>query len=335
VVGFVLAATCSAGALLGLSDVPERGWSHPVVATELILAVVALPAFVWWQLRARHPLLNLRLFAIPAFSVGAVVNFVTAASLFGGIFLLPLFLQNVRGMGAMETGMLMFPQAFASFLSIQLSGRLYDRIGPRPLVLSGLVGMAVATWLLSRLDVMTSDTEIRLVLMLRGFSMGMTMMPSMTSWLAAAPVAQAPAATALNNVLRQLFGAFGTAMYATVLQNRTAFHYATLAMFVQPDAPAIVKLLAEGQQFALAHGLSQAQAKAMAMGQLAGQVRLAAAVRGFDDCFLIGAVACIVGLVPAYFLRKGAARRHGPAPAATPVTPAPGGPRPARAAAGD
>jgi EmrB/QacA subfamily drug resistance transporter len=324
--GFVLAACCSAGALLGLSDVPDKGWGDPLVIGELVLAAVTLPVFVWWQLRNPQPLLNLRLFAIPAFSVGAAVNFVTAAALFGGIFLLPLFLQNVRGLGAMETGLLLFPQSLASFVSIQMSGRLYDRIGPRPLVLSGLCLLALATWLLSRLDVETPDTYIRLVLVLRGVAMGLTMMPSMTAWLAAAPVQQAPAATALNNVLRQLFGAFGTAMYATLLQQRINFHYATLAMFVTPDAPAVAALLAEAQRLALAQGLSLAQAKAMMLAQLAGQVRRAAAVQGFDDAFLIGAVACIIGLLPAVFMRKGAARRPGRSA---------GGAQPARAAAAD
>ncbi|MCC6626106.1 MAG: DHA2 family efflux MFS transporter permease subunit, partial [Chloroflexi bacterium] len=219
-IGFVLAACCSAGALLGLSDVPERGWTDPLVVGQLLLAAVTLPIFVWWQLRTPHPLLNLRLFAIPAFTVGAAVNFVTAAAMFGGVFLLPLFLQNVRGLGAMETGLLLFPQSLASFVSIQISGRLYDRIGARPLVLTGLSLLALATVLLSRLDVETPNIAIQGVLVLRGVAMGLTMMPSMTAWLAAAPLNQTPAATALNNVLRQLFAAFGTAMYATILQQR-------------------------------------------------------------------------------------------------------------------
>jgi DHA2 family multidrug resistance protein len=329
-IGFVLAACCSAGALLGLSDVPEKGWTDPVVMGLLLLAAVTLPIFVWWQLRIPHPLLNLRLFAIPAFSVGAAVNFVTAAAMFGGIFLLPLFLQNVRGLGAMETGLLLFPQSVASFVSIQISGRLYDRIGARPLVLTGLALLAVATGLLSRLDVETPNSFIQAVLMLRGIAMGLTMMPSMTAWLAAAPLNQAPAATALNNVLRQLFAAFGTAMYATILQQRIAFHYETIGMAMTPDAPAVLALLAEVQRVAVQYGLSLAQAKIIVVAQIAAQVRRAATVQGFDDAFLIGAIACLVGLVPAFFLQKTA--RRGPAAGASPA-PAPPAAQPARGAA--
>jgi EmrB/QacA subfamily drug resistance transporter len=317
--GFVLAASCSAGALLGLSDVPEKGWDDPTVVALLTLAAVTLPIFVWWQLTTKHPLLNLRLFAIPAFSVGAVVNFVTAAALFGGIFLLPLFLQNVRGLGAMETGMLLLPQSIASFIAIQASGRLYDRVGPRPLVLLGLVLLAIATGLFSKLDVDTPNVIIQSVLVVRGVAMGLTMMPSMTAWLAAAPVSQAPSATALNNVLRQLFAAFGTAMYATLLQQRIGFHYETMAMALLPDAPAVMALLAQLQHYALSHGLSLAQAKALMIGQLVAQVRRAAAVQGFNDAFLLGSIACVVGLIPAFFLKKGPARQT-TVPAPTPTT---------------
>jgi hypothetical protein len=222
------------------------------------------------------------------------------------------------------------------FVSLQISGRLYDRVGPRPPVMIGLCGLAAATWMLSRLDVNTPNVYIQAALMLRGLSMGLTMMPSMTAWLAAAPVNQTASATALNNVLRQLFGAFGTAMYATILQQRIGFHYSTLSMFVTPDSPAVARLLAEAQQFALTHGLSYAQAKAMSIAQLAGQVRMAAQIQGFDDAFLLGSLACIIGLLPAYFLRKGPARPAGPAPAGpTPAAPAPAGAQPARAAVGD
>ena len=97
---------------------PERsagkGLGRPGVVGLLRWPSLRLPIFIWWELRQEHPLLNLRLFAIPAFSIGAVVNFVAPPSLFGAIFLLPVFLQNLRGMGAMETGLLLFPQALAS-----------------------------------------------------------------------------------------------------------------------------------------------------------------------------------------------------------------------------
>jgi EmrB/QacA subfamily drug resistance transporter len=315
-VGFVLAALSTAPVLLAFENAPRLGFGHPEVLVRLAVAVVALPLFVWWELRTPQPLLNLRLFAIPAFSMGAFVNFVASSALFGAIFLLPVFLQNLRGLGAMETGMLLFPQAIASAFSVILGGRLYDKVGPRPLVIGGFAVLAFSTWLLANLDLTTPDSTIRWILLLRGGSMGFAMMPAMTAWMAAAPQAQMQAASALQNVLRQIYGAFGTAIFATILQSRIKFHSQTLSMFVTPDMPAVANLLGQAQQHALAHGIPLAQAKGLAVARLMGQVQQAAAVRGFDDCFLLAAVACVVGIGPAMFLKG--------APRAAVATPAPG-----------
>lgn len=315
--GFVLAATFSCGALLAMNDAPDAGWSDIGVVVKLWIAAAALVAFIWWELRTPQPLLNLRLFAIPMFSIAALVNFVTTVGLFGAIFLLPLFLQNLRGLGAMETGLLLFPQALASGVSVVLGGRLYDRFGARPLILIGLSILAGSTWALAKIDVTTPDATIRWILIARGLSMGLCMMPANTVWLAVAPPSQTQAASALSNVLRQIFGAAGTAVLASILQERIAYHYAGMASAITPEMPAVARALQLGQQFALAQGTALEQARAMVVGQLAGQVRLAAAVRGFDDAFLIAAVVAVLGLLPALLLRRQpAVGRTAAAPAA-------------------
>ena len=312
-VGFLLAAVCSSAALLAATDAPDKGWSDNSVVLKLIVAGLTAPIFVWWELRARQPLLNLRLFAIPAFALAGLVNFITSSALFGALFLLPVFLQNLRGLGAMETGLLLMPQALAMVPAVTLGGRISDRVGPRPLIVSGLIILALSTWLLARIDISTPDSTIRVVLVLRGISIGLAMMPAITAWLAAAPPSQTQAASALNNVLRQLYGAFATAAFASILQSRITFHQAMLSMAVSPDSPAVTKIVAQAQQAALARGADLAQAKTQLIAQLAGQVRMAAAVRSFDDCFLVAAVVCLLGLLPALFMRKPAAQAaHGP-----------------------
>jgi EmrB/QacA subfamily drug resistance transporter len=317
--GFVLATLATAPALLAFEKAPSAGFGDADVRLRLGISLVALPLFIWWQLRAPQPLLNLRLFKIPAFSMGAFVNFVTATALFGAIFLLPLFMQNLRGLGAMETGLLLFPQAIASAFSVILGGRLYDKVGARPLVIFGFALLAFATWLLAGLDVTTPDSTVRWILILRGLSMGFAMMPAMTAWMSAAPPQHMQSASAIQNVMRQIYGAFGTAMFATFLQSRVKFHAATMSMLVTPDQPAVAKLLGSAQQFALTHGLTEAQGRMLAVGQIYGQVQLSSAVRAFDDCFLVAAAACVIGIIPAMFLRGAARPRPGAAPAGRPA----------------
>jgi EmrB/QacA subfamily drug resistance transporter len=302
--GFVLAATCTGSALLGATEATELGWSDAGVVAKLAISAVTLPLFIWWELRVREPLMNLRLFAIPAFSLGALVNFVATAAMFGALFLLPVFLQDVRGLGALESGLLLLPQALAMAVTLVLGGRLYDLLGPRPLVVPGLLLLGLATWMLSGLDVNTSDDEIRAILFLRGAAIGMTMMPAITAWLASVPARETQAASALNNVLRQVFGAFSTAIFATILDDRITFHYASLATFVTPSSPGVIGVLARAPQLALEHGLSLAQAKALLIGRIAAEVDLAASVRAFDDCFLIAAITCVLGAIPSWFIRR-------------------------------
>jgi len=312
--GFLLAATCFSAALLGATDAPDYGWGDVRVVWKLALSALALPLFIVWELRTRHPLLNLRLFRIPAFSICAVVNAVTMTALYGALFLLPLFLQNLRGLGAMETGLLLFPQAVASAVSVSLGGRLYDSVGPRPLVIGGLLVLGFSTWLLAGLDLSTPDSSVRLVLILRGASMGFALMPAMTAWLAAAPMVEMQAASALNNVMRQLYSAFATAAFATVLKSRATFHYVSLSSFMTPDSPAVARILGQAQHFATVQGISLEQARTVILAGLAQRVQMAATVRAFDDCFLLAAAACVLGVLPAILLRRQVSARggHGP-----------------------
>jgi EmrB/QacA subfamily drug resistance transporter len=309
--GFVLAALCTSAALLAATDAPDKGWGDSSVVLKLVVSAVALPIFIWWELRVAEPLVNLRLFAIPGFTLAALVNLVTMVALFGALFLLPVFLQNLRGLGAMETGLLLLPQAVASAAALVIGGRLYDRFGPRLPVLTGLAGLAVATWLLAKLDLNTPDSSIRLILILRGAAIGTAMMPAITAWMASAPPSQTQAASALNNVLRQLYGAFGTAAFSTILNDRITFHFTSLAMFMSPDRPAVARALAEASAFALSRNIDLAQAKALVVARLAGQARMAAAVRGFDDVFLLAAAVCVLGILPALFLRRSAIKAPG------------------------
>ena len=230
------------------------------------------------------------------------------------MLLLPIFLQNYRGLGAMETGVLLFPQALASGLMMPISGRLLDKLGPRPLIVTGLIGLACGSWLLGGVDVTTPDSTLRGILIFRGVAMGLVMMPAMTVAMSALPPHLIARGSSLTNVLRQLFGAFGTAVFVTLLQTRITYHTAMLSQTVTPDLPGVRVTLAGVQQYVLATGGTLTQARLSGLMALYKQLMLRAAVMSFDDCFIVGAVVCLFGIVPALFLvaPAGRARRVGP-----------------------
>jgi hypothetical protein len=174
--------------------------------------------------------------------------------------------------------------------------------------------MAISTYQLGSLTPETGSTTVLLILIARGASMGLAMMPVMTVALNAYPTHLAAEGSSLTNVLRQLFGSFGTALFATLLSTRQSFHQAMYSQVVTPDLFAVKTLTAGVQQYAMAHGLSIVQAKALASSLLVREVMTKAGVRAFDDCFLVAAAVCLVGILPVlFFKRVSVASRGGPA----------------------
>jgi EmrB/QacA subfamily drug resistance transporter len=313
--GFILSGLGFASVFYGLDRGPDYGWGDLRVIALVGGGTAVLFLWILVELNQPQPLLNLRVLRNGVFALATGVNFVVTVAMYGSLLLLPLFLQNYRGLGALESGLLLFPQALAAGLMMPISGRLFDRVGPRPLIVPGLVLLAYATWQLSFLNLSTSDATLRWILVLRGLAMGLVFMPAMTTAMNTLSGPEIAGGSSLTNVLRQLFGAVGTALFVTVLQTRGTYHQAMLSQTITPDLPAVRLALGEASQILLHHGATLAQAKAAAIMAFYQGVATAAAVRAFQDCFYIAAAVCVLGVVPALFLRSsGLARRGGPAP---------------------
>jgi MFS family permease len=248
-------------------------------------------------------LLDLRLFRIPIFALSSVVSFVVTVGMFGGMLVLPIFLQNIRGLGAAESGFILISQVLPMTVAMPLVGRLVDRVGVRVMLVVGLPLVALTTWQFGALDMSTSDTTIKLWLAARGCAMGMVMMPAMTAGLNAVPLQQMSRASSMSNVMRQVFGAFGTAIVVTVLQLRQTYHTAIISQTVTPENIPLQQLMASAQQWAVAQGLNAVQAQAMGVMLTAKQVALSAAVMGFDDVFRVTAVITLLAIPPALFMK--------------------------------
>jgi EmrB/QacA subfamily drug resistance transporter len=308
--GFVLSAVAFSALLLGFSDAATDGWTSPGIIARFAIGLSALTAWVWVELTDDHPLLELRLFKIPIFTMSALVSFVLTVGMFGGMLVLPLFLQNLRGLGAAESGLILMTQVLPMTVAMPLVGRLVDRFGARPIILTGLPLLAITTWQMGALDLTTSDNTIRLWLAGRGCAMGLVMMPSMTAGLNAVPLPQMSRASSMSNVMRQVFGAFGTAIIVTVLQTRQTFHTAMLAQTVTPENLPLQQLMNSTQQWAATQGMSAVQAQAMGVMIAAKQVAVSAAVMGFDDVFRVTAAITLIAVLPALFMKT--SRHSGP-----------------------
>jgi EmrB/QacA subfamily drug resistance transporter len=227
--GALLAPFGFAAVSYGISESTTAGWTGTPTLLSLAVGAVALIAFAVRELTTAAPLLELRVFRSRDFSLAIVTQWVGQAALFGALFLVPLFLQQVRGYGAFDTGLFTLPQALAAAVVMPIGGRLFDRIGARVPVILGLVLVTISTWFLAQITATTTGEDLRWVLAMRGAGMGLMMMPLNTHVLNSAPRNLVSRVTSLTSALQNVVGSLAIAGLATILQNQVAHNAAATA----------------------------------------------------------------------------------------------------------
>jgi MFS family permease len=203
----------------GLAEVGETGgFTSFKVIGPIVAGVTLVALFVFHALRSRRPLLNVRLYRKPTFWTASIAMFCVAAALFGGMILLPLYWQSVRGESVIVTGLLTAPQGLGAALMMPLAGRLTDRIGGGPLTLFGVLLTAVATIPLALVGPHTSIAYLCGVMVVRGCGIGFAFMPAMSAAFASLSRDQLSDATPQLNVLQRVGGSIGIAVLTVVLE---------------------------------------------------------------------------------------------------------------------
>ncbi len=204
--------------LYAASVAANFGWSAPGVTTWFVIGALGLTAFGFIELFvAKDPLLDLRLFRKPTFLSASLLGYVSVIALFGAEFLLPIYLQFLRGKTAFETGLILLPMAVTGGVATILAGRVYDRIGPRPLVAIGFSLLILNTWQLSRIQANTPISWILFLLALRGLAFGATIQTTFVTALSVVPLPEIANGSSLTQATRQVVQAVGVAILATVL----------------------------------------------------------------------------------------------------------------------
>ncbi|MFC0230464.1 DHA2 family efflux MFS transporter permease subunit [Bhargavaea ullalensis] len=258
----VLSSIGFGGLLYGFSMAGDKGWGSPHVYITILVGGLALAAFIFRQLSMQAPLLNFRIYKYPMFALSSAIMVVVSISMFSGMLLTPLYVQNVRGISPFHSGLLMLPGAIVMGIMSPVTGKLFDKYGPRVLAISGLFITTVTTFLLSRLEIDSTYSYIMAVYTVRMLGMSMVNMPIMTNGLNQLPQLQNPHGTAMNNTLQQVSGAIGSAFLITIMNKRTESEAASLAgdamKNASPDmSPAdIAAMKADIGQHALLHGIN-------------------------------------------------------------------------------
>ncbi len=278
--------------LYGLSRVDHDGWGSVAVLGFLGFGLLNLLAFFIYEAGHEKPLLEVRLFLIPRFFFANLVGWVSTVALFGAEFMLPLYLQQVRGLSAFDTGLLLLPQGLSVAVAGPIAGRLVDRIGARLVVMAGFLLLAFNTWEMSHITLNTTYDTLRELVAVRGLALGAALQPTQLVALGVVPEELRTAASSLNNAMRSIFQSFGIGMLSTVVQTQTQVHSALLSWQV---GPAAVARVATDLQ---AHGL----APALAPGEILASLLKQAAVLAFGDAYRITFFASLAAIAVATLL---------------------------------
>ena len=234
--GFVLSGSGLALALYALSSGPEDGWGSASVLGTGIAGLLCFVALVIVELRAAQPMLDLRLFRDRMFRATNIVFFTAGMSLLGVFFLLTLFMQGLQGYSAIETGLILLPGAITVTVFAPIVGKLYPIVGPRRLLALALALFAASSAAMLLIDIETSVWWLLGTIVLRGVAMAFTFIPLQAATFATISSADTGRASSLFNTNRQVSGAVGVALFATVLIQRTTAHIGDVTQGVAPAA---------------------------------------------------------------------------------------------------
>jgi EmrB/QacA subfamily drug resistance transporter len=252
--GFLLAGIGLALAMYALSEGPSYGWTSAIILSTLIVGLVCLTIFVFVELRSTHPILDLRLFSNRSFRTGNLITLFSTAGFLGLLYAVPLFLQEARGASALVSGLTTFPEAVGVLVATQIATRLYPNVGPRRLIVGGLIGVSIVMSLMILTGQDTTLWLIRSLIFLTGAGMAFSFTSVQAASFATISSAQTGQASALFNAQRQIGAALGVALLSSVISavgttqlsasgavvpNFTAYHAAFITA-------AIVALIAAG-----------------------------------------------------------------------------------------
>jgi EmrB/QacA subfamily drug resistance transporter len=313
-----------AAALFALVDAiieaPDRGWTAGMTLAETTAGLAALGVFAWWSLHNRNPLIDLRVFAVRAFSAAAASVTVVFFALFGSLFVLTQYLQLVHGYSPLAAGIRALPFALAMAAASPVSPLLARKLGIRVIIPAGMSLMGLGLLDLSTAGVHTPYPPVAIAVAIMGTGMGLVMAPASTTIMTTVPAHQAGAGSAVNDTIREVGGALGVAIVGSL----TAALYRSRLTGTLTAAHAPGGVVHQAASSVAAADTIGAQA-----GGEAGFQLVSAAHSAFVSAMALGvrlaAVVALAAAVAAIFALPGRPR-PGPVPAAP-------APRPDRQAA--
>ncbi|PCF85890.1 MDR family MFS transporter [Staphylococcus intermedius] len=224
ILSVILSTLGFGGLLFGFSLAGQYGWGNPLSYVTIIVALIILTLFVFRQLRLESPMLEMRVFLHRSFTVPIALVVLMFLIFIGTMTMLPIYMQSMRGMSPLQSGLVLLPGGLVMGLLAPMNGRLYDNIGGRILAVTGMSFIFIGTVMISFLNETSPVWYIILSFVILTFGNSGIMVPMTTEAMNALPKSLIPHGTAMNNTLRQISAAIGTGLLVTVMSQIAMAH---------------------------------------------------------------------------------------------------------------
>jgi DHA2 family multidrug resistance protein len=293
-----------------LQTVLEEGQSEDwfdsrFITVFFVLAVVGLVCFVWRELTAAHPIVDLRVLRHRSLWAGSILSIIVGMALYGTLFSVPIFAQSMLHYTSQQTGMLLLPSAIATAFMMPIAAKLLGIFDPRKLLVVGACILLMALRWLTKLSPLTGEADLATPLIIRSFGTVLMFLPLNMATLSPIPKKEISLASGFFSLTRQLGGSIGVALLATLLSDRMAFHRAVLVEKLPAAAPQTIERLRMLTAAMVAKGFDLHAAHDKALALLDGSVSLQASVMSFGDTFWATGALIIATLPLVFLLGKG------------------------------
>ena len=266
------------------------------------ISVLAFFAFIWWEFRSDHPLVDLRVFKNRNFTVGLIMMTSLAAILYGTTAQLPLFLQTLMGYPGLQAGYALSPRGVAAFFTTFVVGRLVGKIRMRWMLCFGFSTLAYSSWLLSRINLQVGMGSVIWPSVVNGIAISFIFVPLTTTTMSQLGQQQIGNASGLYNLMRNLGGSIGIAFVTTMLARGAQVHQALMVGHLTPGHPAYEERLAAAKAL-LGHHADSVTAAKQAYSAMYSVLDQQAHLWAFVDNFYLFALLALCA-IPLIFLLK-------------------------------
>jgi len=301
IIGFITATVGIVSCLYLLAESSYIDWQNIKYMLLLVVGIFSLILFVINELSHPDPLLDLKLLKIFPFSLSIIITSVLNMALFGVIFIMPLFLQSLMGYTPMQSGMIMLPSAVATGIFMAVGGRIFDKVGARPLVIPGVIVLVLSTYELSKLSLDTPLHSIIILLVVRAIALGFTTMPVSTQGMNSVPMPLVAKASALSNTIRQVSASLSITILTTIMLHVQNQKYASYLGDTTVFNNSVTNFLTYLQNIYMQTGMTSGSASTAAQSLLSSYVQRQVFIDSINATMVASTIFAVIA-IPLSFL---------------------------------